>query len=152
LKDISLEYLTDNPGFALIFTFAENEFFRNTILRKSYHLSKPEDEPGLSLMFDRAEGTIIEWKEGKNLAVTVEAKKQRHKGSQKTRIVKKTVPADTFFEFFTPMAYPEDDSSQDLDEDVMERIEGDYEAGEFIKEKLIPNSVGWFTGMFKRGN
>ena len=28
----------------------------------------------------------------------------------------------------------------------MEQIEADYEAGEFIKEKLIPNSVGWFTG------
>jgi nucleosome assembly protein 1-like 1 len=116
-------------------------------LKKSYYLSKPEDEPGLSLMFDRAEGSIIDWKEGKNLAVKVEIKKQRNKNSQKTRTVKKTVPAETFFEFFTPMTYPEDDSSQDLDEDVMERIENDYEAGEFIKEKLIPNSVGWFTGL-----
>lgn len=70
-------------------------------------------------MFDRAEGTDIEWKEGKNLAVRTEVKKQRNKTTQKTRTVKRTVPCETFFEFFTPQSFPEEDDSQEIDEEVV---------------------------------
>lgn len=96
-------------------------------------------------MFDHAEGTEINWKEGKNLSVRVETRKQRHKTSNKTRIVKKTVACETFFNFFAPPAIPEDDE-EDIDEDLDKKLEEDYEIGEFFKEELIPRAVDWFTG------
>jgi len=148
LTDISYSYLESNLGFSLTFTFSDNEFFTNSILTKSYYLNK--SEPGAQVMFERAEGTEIEWKEGMNLSVTVEVKKQRNKNTNKTRTVKRTVPVQTFFTFFTPVKCPNEDDEDEFDEEMMEemeqKVEMDYEAGEFLKEKLIPNSIGWFTG------
>ena len=53
-----------------------------------------------------------------NLAFTIEVKKQRHKATNKTRTVKKSVPQETFFSFFTPVPAPED-PEEELDEDVV---------------------------------
>ncbi|KAJ3399519.1 hypothetical protein HDV05_001747 [Chytridiales sp. JEL 0842] len=99
------------------------------------------------VVYDHAEGTSIVWKEGKDLTVTVEVKKQRHKASNKTRTVKRTVPAETFFRFFTPPKAPSpDDDEEEIEEDIDEKLEMDYEIGEIIKEKIIPHAVDWFTG------
>lgn len=103
-------------GFSVTFHFAENDYFTNESLTKTYHLQKPV---GGQVMFDHAEGTPINWKEDKDLSVTVEIKKQRHKGTNKTRTVKRTVPAETFFSFFTPPAYPTEDQQDDYDEDMV---------------------------------
>ncbi|KAI8904343.1 hypothetical protein EDD86DRAFT_258822, partial [Gorgonomyces haynaldii] len=146
LVDIKFEYLNDNPGFKLDFVFSENEYFTNTVLSKTYYLTDSPDPSYGDVVYDRAEGTEIDWKEGKDLSVTVEVKKQRHKATNKTRTVKKTVPKDTFFSFFTPPAPPaEDEDDEDMDE-LDEILERDYEIGEFIKDKLVPNAVDWFTG------
>jgi nucleosome assembly protein 1-like 1 len=59
-------------------------------------------------------------------------------------VVRKTVPCDSFFNFFAPPTPPADDES-DTDE-IEERLELDYQLGEDIKEKLIPRAVDWFTG------
>ncbi len=99
LLDIKYRYLEGNPGFVLEFVFAENPFFTNQILTKTYFLE--QDENG-EMGFEHAEGTKIDWKEGKQLDVKTELKKQRHKATNKTRTVKKSVPCDTFFNFFTP--------------------------------------------------
>jgi len=149
LTDIKIGYLDDNPGFKLDFFFSPNDFFSNDILSKTYYLSEPSAESHSDdYMYDRAEGTTIEWKEGKNLAVKVETKKQRHKETNQTRVVKKTIQSDTFFNFFNPPKVPKDDEDITEEEaaDLDERLEADYEIGEDIKEKLIPNAVGWFTG------
>ena len=61
--------------------------------------------------------THIDWKEGKNLSVRVEIKKQRHKATNKTRTVKKTVPAETFFHFFKALEIPED--SEEVDDEMV---------------------------------
>lgn len=100
------------------------------------------------IVYDHAEGTKIQWKEGKDLSVTVETKKQRHKGTNKTRIVKKTVPAETFFNFFNPPQIPDDEEEGDDEEmqDLQERLEDDYGVGELFKLKIIPHAVDWFTG------
>ncbi|KAJ3224820.1 hypothetical protein HK099_007864 [Clydaea vesicula] len=61
----------------------------------------------------------------------------------------RTVPTDSFFNFFSPPTYPTDnEKDEEIDdaEDLEQRIEIDYENGEFLKEKLIPNAVYWFTG------
>ncbi|TPX74209.1 hypothetical protein CcCBS67573_g04532 [Chytriomyces confervae] len=145
LVNIKYAYLPDNPGFKLEFFFSENEFFSNTKLEKTYFLINSPDTSYGDVVYDHAEGTKIEWKEDKDLSVTVEVKTQRHKTTNKTRTVKKTVPAPTFFSFFNPPKPPTEDD-EDVDEDIDSKLEMDYEIGELIKEKIIPHAVDWFTG------
>ena len=77
LTDIRMEYL-DRPGFRLIFEFAENPFFSNKIISKSYFYQE-ESGYGGDFVYDHAEGDKIEWKSGKDLTVRVDSKKQRNK-------------------------------------------------------------------------
>ncbi|OBZ82591.1 hypothetical protein A0J61_09357 [Choanephora cucurbitarum] len=145
LVDIRMTYL-EKPGFRLEFEFAENDFFTDKILTKTYHYQ--DNISGGDYVYDFAEGCEIHWKDGKDLTVTVETKKQRHKGTNKTRVVKRTVPAETFFNFFSPPTIPEDEN--ELDEEEAEgldaKLEADYEMGEEFKEKIIPHAVDFFTG------
>ncbi len=66
--------------------------------------------------------------------------------TKQTRIVKKTVPTESFFNFFSPPAVPTEEDDDDAASDIEERLELDYQLGEDIKEKLIPRAVDWFTG------
>ncbi|KAK8017604.1 nucleosome assembly protein [Apiospora rasikravindrae] len=129
LVDIRMEYL-DKPGFRLIFEFADNKFFTNKTITKTYFYQN-ESGYGGDFIYDHAEGDKINWKEGEDLTVRVESKKQRNKNTKQTRIVKKTAPTE------------DDDSAAS---DIEERLELDYQLGEDIKEKLIPRAIDWFTG------
>lgn len=66
--------------------------------------------------------------------------------TKQTRVVKKTVPTESFFNFFSPPKAPTDDDDDDAASDIEERLELDYQLGEDIKEKLIPRAIDWFTG------
>jgi len=77
LTNIRMEYL-DRPGFRLIFDFAENEYFSNKSISKTYFYQE-ESGYGGDFIYDHAEGNKIDWKAGKDLTVTVESKKQRNK-------------------------------------------------------------------------
>jgi nucleosome assembly protein 1-like 1 len=77
LTDIRMEYL-EKPGFRLIFEFAENEFFTNKLITKTY-IYQEESGYGGEFIYDHAEGEKIDWKAGKDLTVRVESKKQRNK-------------------------------------------------------------------------
>ncbi|WEW56293.1 histone chaperone [Emydomyces testavorans] len=162
LTDIRMEYL-DRPGFRLIFEFAENEFFTNKTISKTYYYQE-ESGYGGDFIYDHAEGEKINWKEGNDLTVRVESKKQRNKSknltsdffsaptdlvlyldTKQTRVVKVTVPTESFFNFFSPPKPPRDDDGE-VPDDIEERLELDYQLGEDIKEKLIPRAIDWFTG------
>ncbi|KAL1608244.1 histone chaperone [Paraconiothyrium brasiliense] len=142
LTDIRMEYL-DRPGFRLIFEFEENEYFTNKTVTKTYFYQE-ENGYGGDFIYDHAEGEKIDWKAGKDLTVRVESKKQRNKNTKQTRVVKKTVPTESFFNFFDPPKPPQDEES--ASSDIEERLELDYQLGEDIKEKLIPRAIDWFTG------
>ncbi|EEP79194.1 conserved hypothetical protein [Uncinocarpus reesii 1704] len=143
LIDIRMEYL-DRPGFRLIFEFAENEFFSNKTISKTYYYQE-ESGYGGDFIYSHAEGEKINWKESKDLTVRIESKKQRNKNTKQTRIVKVTAPTESFFNFFSPPKPPRDDDEEVAD-DIEERLELDYQLGEDIKEKLIPRAIDWFTG------
>ncbi|KAI3400187.1 hypothetical protein diail_4072 [Diaporthe ilicicola] len=143
LTDIRMEYL-DKPGFRLIFEFGENEYFTNKTVTKTYFYQN-ESGYGGDFIYDHAEGDKINWKEGRDLTVRVEQKKQRNKNTKQTRIVKKTVPTESFFNFFSPPNAPSE-GDDDAASDIEERLELDYQLGEDIKEKLIPRAIDWFTG------
>ena len=143
LTDIRMEYL-DKPGFRLIFEFSENEFFTNKTITKTYYYQEQTGYGG-DFIYDHAEGDKIDWKPDRDLTVRVESKKQRNKTTKQTRVVKITVPTESFFNFFSPPKPPTDDD-ESVPSDIEERLELDYQLGEDIKEKLIPRAIDWFTG------
>lgn len=83
LIDIRMEYL-DKPGFRLIFEFDENKFFTNKTITKTYFYQN-ESGYGGDFIYDHAEGDKINWKEGEDLTVRVESKKQRNKSKPNHR-------------------------------------------------------------------
>lgn len=65
-------------------------------------------------------------------------------GTNRTRLVRKSQPADSFFNFFIPPQPPSEDPTDEdiLDEEEFEELESrmqiDYQIGEDFKDK-----VGW---------
>ena len=71
--------------------------------------------------------------------------------TNQTRVVKRSVPLDSFFNFFKPPVPRKEESEAEEGEEgdadeLEERLELDYNIGEDIKEKLIPRAIDWFTG------
>lgn len=104
-----------------------------------------QDEVGYSgdFLYDRAVGDTIHWKEDKDLTKEIEIKKQRNKNTNRTRVIRKTRPTESFFNFFSPPQPPppvdeedEDEEDEDELEDIEERLELDYQIGEDIKERV----------------
>jgi len=89
-------------------------------------------------------GCTISWKEGKNVTMKMVKKKQKSKG--KTRTVTKQVKRDSFFNFFSPPEVPEGTSESDLDEETDALLNMDYEVGHFMRVRLVPRAVLYFTG------
>ena len=159
LLDIRLTYLpkdAEKPGFTLTFVFSPNDFFENDVLDKTYVY---QEEVGYSgdFVYDRAIGTEIKWKEEKDLTKEFEIKKQRNKSvfgltsfvtpidlnsiyadTNRTRLVRKARPTESFFNFFSPPPPIDDESEMDDDdlEEIEEKLEMDYQIGEDLKEKV----------------
>lgn len=165
LTNIRLSYLDGQAGFRLHFTFAPNDFFEDEELTKTYYYqvgysiqqqacANDKDQVGYGgdFVYDKAIGHEIKWKEDKDLTKKVEIKKQRNKTTGRTRVVRKVVPTDSFFNFFKPPQPPtrEELQEEDVDEEELEeldsRLEMDYQLGEDFKEKIIPRAVDYFTG------
>ncbi|RLV86711.1 Nucleosome assembly protein 1 [Meyerozyma sp. JA9] len=152
LVDVRMEYL-DTPGFELIFEFADNEYFSNHILTKTYHYQAELGYSG-DFVYDHADGCEINWKSReKNVTINIERRKQRNKTTKQTRTIEKLTPAESFFNFFDPPKPPakdeqdhDDDEEDDAEDDLEARLELDYQLGEEIKDRLIPRAVDWFTG------
>lgn len=81
LTDIRMEYL-EQPGFRLIFEFADNEFFSNKTITKTYYYQE-ESGYGGDFIYDHATGDKIDWKSDKDLTVKIESKKQRNKSKSR---------------------------------------------------------------------
>ena len=72
--------------------------------------------------------------------------------TNRTRLVRKARPAESFFNFFSPPVPPTQDAidNDEIEEEILdeldEKLEMDYQLGEDIKEKIIPKAVDYFTG------
>ncbi|PPQ90701.1 hypothetical protein CVT25_005009 [Psilocybe cyanescens] len=181
LVDVRLEYLKEGedapketlgkPGFKIIFQFEKNDYFTNEVLEKTYLY---QEEVGYSgdFVYDRALGTNIKWKEDKDLTKEFEIKKQRNKSmsfdhlhavvalltylylkdTNRTRLVRKARPTESFFNFFSPPVPPTEEEIENGDyeeeelQDLEEKLEEDYQIGEDLKEKIIPRAIDYFTG------
>ncbi|KAF9218379.1 NAP-domain-containing protein [Gyrodon lividus] len=150
VTDIRLSYISGDepkPGFKISFYFSPNGYFENEVLHKTYLY---QEEVGYSgdFVYDRAIGTEIKWKEDKDLTKEFEIKKQRNKNTNRTRLVRKAKPTESFFNFFSPPVPPSDDDDIDEEEleELEEKLELDYQIGEDLKEKIIPRAIDYFTG------
>jgi len=149
LNDITCTF-SDSPvmGFKLHFHFGANDYFSNSVLTKEYEMRcKPsEDAP---FEFDgpeiyKCKGCDIDWKQGKNLTVKTVTRKQKHKQKGSVRTIKKTVKNDSLFNFFSPPDIPE--NPEELDEETQELLTSDFEIGHYIRERILPRAVLFFTG------
>eukprot|EP01060_Flectonema_neradi_P039902 TRINITY_DN8949_c4_g1_i1.p1 TRINITY_DN8949_c4_g1~~TRINITY_DN8949_c4_g1_i1.p1 ORF type:complete len:327 (+),score=110.91 TRINITY_DN8949_c4_g1_i1:61-1041(+) len=141
LTNITSETLTEpSTGFKLTFEFEENDFFTETTLTKTYY-TKLDEEDGEHLLV-KAEGCDISWAKGKNPTVTLKKKKQTSKVGKGTRIVEKPVQRNSFFKFFSPLQCEDSNITQTIADEMAE----DHAAGSFIRERIIPCAVTYFTG------
>jgi len=150
LKDIKVKLTETTPmGFVLEFVFDPNEYFTNTLLTKEYELNcAPEDSDPFSFEgpeIVKCKGCTIDWCKGKNVTVKTIKKKQKHKSRGSVRTVTKTVQNDSFFNFFNPPSVP-DDKEAEVDEETRALLAADFEIGHFIRERIIPRAVLYFTG------
>lgn len=149
LEDVTLKLVEQPLGFVLEFHFSDNEFFTDKVLRKTYLVKIEVDEKD-PWTFDGPQitssgGCDINWKKGKNLTVKTVKKKQRNKNKGQTRVVTKQVKTDSFFNFFSPPAVPDED--EDLEDDSpVEELGRDFEIGMAFRDNLIPRAVLFFTG------
>jgi nucleosome assembly protein 1-like 1 len=64
--------------------------------------------------------------------------------TNRTRLIRKAHPTDSFFNFFAPPVPPAEDALENGDvdeeelEDLEERLELDYQIGEDLKERVGP--------------
>merc|ERR1712181_156444 len=66
-------------------------------------------------------------------------------GKDKGKTVTKEVKADSFFHFFSPPALPEDPEAE-VDEEVEMLLQQDFQIGHYLRERIVPRAVLFFTG------
>lgn len=94
----------------------------------------------------KCRGCTINWNKGKNVTLKTVKKKQKHKSRGSVRIVTKTVQNDSFFNFFSPPPMPEDLNADDVDEELRTLLTSDFEIGHYIRERIVPRAVLYYTG------
>jgi len=150
LTDVTVAFTEASPmGFTLHFHFAPNDYFTNTELTKEYEMKcEPQEDDPFSFEgpeIFKCKGSPIDWKKGKNLTVKTVKKKQKHKSKGSVRTITKQVKADSFFNFFDPPQVP-DDPNAEVDEDTQALLTADFEIGHYIRERIVPRAVLFFTG------
>ncbi|KAL1110485.1 hypothetical protein AAG570_008013 [Ranatra chinensis] len=150
LIDVEVTFMPSQPmGFILEFYFSPNEYFSNRVLTKEYQMKcKPDEADPFSFEgpeIYKCKGCTIDWYKGKNVTVKTIKKKQKHKSRGSIRTVTRTVENDSFFNFFNPPRVP-DDLDADLDEDTQALLTSDFEIGHYIRERIIPRAVLYYTG------
>uniref|UniRef100_A0A2K6PLS9 Nucleosome assembly protein 1 like 4 n=1 Tax=Rhinopithecus roxellana TaxID=61622 RepID=A0A2K6PLS9_RHIRO len=140
LQDIKVKF--SNPGqpmsFILEFHFEPNDYFTNSVLRKT---CKMKSEPDKADPFSFAgpeimdcDGCTIDWKKGKKVTVKIIKKKQKHKGRGTVRTITKQVSSESFFNLFNPLKASGDRESLDKDSEFV--LASDLETGLFFRERI----------------
>lgn len=89
-------------------------------------------------------GCTIQWNPSKNVTVKTIKKQQKHKQRGVIRTLTKTLPNDSFFNFFNPPQVQEDD--KDVAEETQMLLASDFEIGHFLRARIIPKAILYYTG------
>ncbi|KAG8339767.1 putative Nucleosome assembly protein (NAP) [Trypanosoma vivax] len=151
LRDIKLEHVEGDPqkGVQIDFYFAPNEYFKNTVLSKTYRMVFDEDSGEMEI--DSMKATPVEWlSPEKNLTIVIKKKKQRHKSSKSIRVVTREENCPSFFNLFKNPLGDEDDEddnkNEEDDDDEEEMAELHIEAGQVLMEEIVPKAAFYYTG------
>lgn len=149
LKDIKLIYPASGMSYTFEFHFEKNDYFTDEVLTKQYFLKselesgKPFDYEGTEIF--KCTGCKINWNKGKDLTVKTIRKKQKHRSRGAVRTVMKQVPNDSFFNFFSPPAVPENEDDMDVETENI--LESDFNIGHYIRTRIIPRAVLIYAGI-----
>jgi nucleosome assembly protein 1-like 1 len=149
LQDVTCADREGSTGFTITLTFdAANPFFANAALTKTYVI--PNMGEGDEPMLEDLQGTEIEWRDAAHNLCEVEKKKKQKSKAKKgkpaqTRVVTVTEKTDSFFQFFSPVELPDDE--EEMEEELMDQIDGDFRIGLTIRDKVVPHAVMWFLGV-----
>ncbi|KAH8382369.1 hypothetical protein KR009_003210 [Drosophila setifemur] len=138
--------------FDIEFHFESNEYFTNKVLTKTYFLNCLPD-PNDPLSYDGAEiykceGCIIDWKPTND--PEKKGKSQVNKISSLTATPATPSKVDpvnesSFFDFFSPPILPAKTEDPNYC-DINAILQNDFELGFYLKERVIPKAVIFFTG------
>ncbi|TPP56618.1 Nucleosome assembly protein 1 1, partial [Fasciola gigantica] len=148
LKDIRAVPLENNDimGFQLEFEFEPNEYFTNKVLTKRYYLGYElrEDNP---LSYDgpevtSSEGCTINWNPDRDLTAISSSKLNRSRTGEERQPFGRSM--ESFFQFFNPPQPPS--TPKGTNPDLEQKLMDDYDLGQYLKERVIPRAVTYFTG------
>ena len=149
LQDITCVDKEDGKGFEVLFNFAPNDYFTNTILTKSYTVPNLllSDEP----MLKQVQGCVIHWKNDERcLTHRRYQKKQRGKGKKagQIRTITKTEKKESFFQWFEAPKMPTNIENMDEEEvdEIEEQFTDDFEIAQAFRGEICPRAVLWYTG------
>lgn len=148
LTNVNIVYKTDPMSYVLEFHFSPNPYFKDAVLTKQYFMrcKVDQDEP---FNFEGPEifkctGCTIQWNPSKNVTVKTIKKQQKHKQRGVIRTLTKTLPNDSFFNFFNPPQVQEDDKN--VDDETQMLLASDFEIGHFLRARIIPKAILYYTG------
>jgi nucleosome assembly protein 1-like 1 len=152
LEDIRVEYFADRgAGWKLSFHFADNAYFTNTVLTKTYHSETPCDWD-TAIEYVKVESDAIDWKAGMNVTVELQKpKKKKSKGAAKPVEVPRASFFRTFFRnlgagFDEPTDVEDEEDSDDDEERGMEQLlDADVEIAEALRDTILPHAVRFYT-------
>jgi len=137
----------DSKGFTLEFEFSDNEFFTDKVLVKKYITTAGEYSDDST--FEKAEGTKINWKPGKDLThrtIQKKGKAKKGRGRGATPTITVTEKVESFFNFFEPIEVPNEPVDEQEAEQLEQDMEIDFDIGREIKDRVVPHAVLWYTG------
>jgi len=97
--------------------YKENEYFTNPHLELMVRFKDDQQDEVVE-----TQGTIIDWKDGKDLSKKKIKKKQKNKKSGETRTIVKTVPTDSFFNAFESRKAPEGVEEDDEEDEETAKL------------------------------
>jgi nucleosome assembly protein 1-like 1 len=87
LIDITYQLHEVGFGFDLVFRFEKNDYFTNEELKKTFVMTKQN-------VIEKCEGSVVTWKDGKDIT------KKKVKKKKGKKPVTKVVDCESFFNFF----------------------------------------------------
>ena len=149
LQDIQLELHEKGQGYTLKFIFEKNSYFEGTELTKTFTMSKPN-------VIEKCVGTEIKWTQGSDPTKEKKKKKVKKQGGGK-KTVTKEVKVDSFFNFFETVELKEkdkkggkgEDSEEEGENDVGEKMDEDFDLGNDFKDDLIPLALEYYLGVIE---
>lgn len=143
LLNIEMDLHKEDRGFDLIFTFGSNNYFNETVIKKSLYMKTAG-------VLDSTESTSITWKEGCN--PTLKKQKKKKKGKKVTV----ETECESFFNLFKKMSQEEQDkidanrTEEPAEDEIPENdLDWNLELSEMIKDDVIPLALEYYLGVIE---